>query len=446
MKFKKYTEEKYSTVIEQVLCGRGLPQNEIDTWLNAGWEQINDWHKLDYIEEAIDKIEEAVSKEQDIIVIVDCDVDGYTSAAIFINYLNRRYPDYTQHHVSWIHHEGKQHGLKDTINQILEKEKTESYLVVCPDAASNDLEEHKIIFDDGGFVCAIDHHLASFRIPESIIVNPQLDDYPNKSITGAGVTWQLCRAYDERFSDKPKANNYLDLCALGDCGDMADYREPEIRAFINLGLSNLNQLRNPLIKNLAIKNEYTLNKRNGLNYLSSAFALVPWLNAVCRSGTMEEKELIFSALLELPHSYVESSKRGEKGLAVPIWQEAITLVERIKRRQTQLQDEAMNLLEEQIQEKNLLDDSILVCTCGQDDIPSSIKGLAANKLQSKYQRPVFVLSEDSEGNYSGSARNYSMSEKQDLKDICAETGYAIYSAGRIGGPFIPFPFISGVLV
>jgi single-stranded-DNA-specific exonuclease len=387
---------------------------------------------LDNIEDAVYKVYETIIKDNDIIVVVDCDLDGYTSASIFINYLDNYFPDYCEHKIRWLHHEGKQHGLSDVIDQILEMDKTEEYLVVCPDSASNDLEEHKIIYSDGGMVITLDHHESGIKIPESIIVNPQTDNYPNKSITGAGVTWQFCRAFDDIYNkSNPKANNYLDLCALGNCGDMADYRELEIRALVNLGLSDVDKLRNAFLIMLANKNEYIMAKRNGLNYLSSSFSITPFINAVCRSGTMEEKELVFQAFLELPFGYVESSKRGEKGLCVPVWVEGVTLVERIKRRQTQFQDAAMEILEEKIQDENLLDNSVLVFTCEKNSIPSSIKGLAANKLQAKYQRPVLVLSEDDSGNYSGSGRNYSMSEIQDFKDVCRDTELTEYAEGQL---------------
>ena len=43
-----------------------------------------------------------------------CDQDGYASSAIFINYFYSIYPEWTKEHISYVHHEGKQHGLCDT--------------------------------------------------------------------------------------------------------------------------------------------------------------------------------------------------------------------------------------------------------------------------------------------------------------------------------------------
>ena len=47
---------------------------------------------------------------------VDSDCDGYTSAAVLMNYLNFHFPYFVQNNITYRMHEGKQQGLKlDTI-------------------------------------------------------------------------------------------------------------------------------------------------------------------------------------------------------------------------------------------------------------------------------------------------------------------------------------------
>lgn len=101
---------------------------------------------------------------------------------------------------------------------------------------SNDIEIHKQLKEKGVDVICLDHHEASeYSNDYAITVNPQICDYPNKSLTGAGVTWQFCRAFDDLYADEPHANDFLDLCALGNIADMASYKDLEIRALVNLG-------------------------------------------------------------------------------------------------------------------------------------------------------------------------------------------------------------------
>lgn len=349
-----------------------------------------------------------------------CDVDGMTSASILTNYLFMLNSHWTQSNVTHIMHEGKQHGLSDVMNMIL----SDTSLVVCPDSASNDRKQHKILVEKGIKVLCLDHHECDCDSENALIINPQINSYPNKAITGAGVTWQFCKALDRLCEVEPYADNLLDLCAIGMIGDMSNYREVETRAIVSLGLKNL---KNPFLVGLANAHAYVIEKRNGLNYLSMAFGVCPWINATCRTGEMKEKQLVFAAMLEQnKDSIVLSSKRGHKGEPVSLVEEAILVAERIKRRQTDAQNEAMAYIEHQIDDNNLLDNAMLFLIDEEGKIDSGVRGLAANKAQAEYQRPTAVLTpvenEDGEIELRGSMRNYSLSVNQDLKSTLESTG------------------------
>ena len=423
---------------QQFLYNRGIPLEEQEAWIHAGWESINDWFLFHQTkEESADKMICAANLVKNIIqnnykvqIVVDPDVDGYTSAAILTNYLYKLYPEWTHSNLTHIMHTGKEHGLSDVMDLIC----SDTKLVICPDSASNDREQHKILYDKGIHVLCLDHHECDCDSEYALIINAQICDYPNKALTGAGVTWQFCRAYDDLYASEPCAKDFLDLAALGNCGDMASYKKREIRALCNLGFKNIH---NPFFFSMAKKNNYSIQKKNGINYYSVAFYVVPFINATIRSGTMEEKKMIFDAMLsEYAFEKVESSKRGEKGILVPRYQEAVTIAERVKRRQTKLQDEAMALLEKQIEDKQLLNNSILVFLCNPGEVEKNILGLAANKLQAKYQKPCLVLIKsktinDKEYYYRGSGRNYSLSKKDNLKQELEKTGLVEYVAGHI---------------
>lgn len=433
MNYKLYkdTVPEYST-LQQILYNRGIPIEKQKEWLNAEWNEINDWRLFDLMESAVNRVYDAVKNDEKVQVVVDPDVDGLSSAAILTNYLFTLYPDWTHLHLSHTLHKGKEHGLSDVFDEIL----SDTKLVICPDAASNDIEIHKQLKEKGIDVICLDHHEASDHSNDyAVTVNPQICDYPNKSLTGAGVTWQFCRAFDELYAGEPHANDFIDLAALGDCGDMADYRQLEIRALCNIGFSNI---KNPFFFSMAKKNDYSIQKMNGINYYSMAFYVVPFINAVVRSGTMEEKKTVFdSMLLEYAFEDTESSKRGEKGKSVPLYEEAVTVAERVKRRQTKLQDESMELLENKIEEENLLDNAIILCLCEPGEVEKNIQGLCGNKLQAKYQKPAAVLTysktiDDDEPFYRGSMRNYSLSPIQNLKDELEKTGEIEFCAGHQG--------------
>jgi single-stranded-DNA-specific exonuclease len=136
-----------------------------------------------------------------ITVVVDADADGFTSAAIFLNYMYDLYSynqskEETLTKLNYILHSGKQHGLEDVVDQLL---KDDSGLIVIPDAGTNDIEQMQRLIDSGKFILCMDHHESDnwLEADNCIIINNQICDYPNKNLSGAGVTWQICKAYDK---------------------------------------------------------------------------------------------------------------------------------------------------------------------------------------------------------------------------------------------------------
>ena len=73
-----------------------------------------------------------VKENADALIIVDCDCDGYTSAALLINYLYKLFPSWVINHLDWYMHDSKQHGLSDCIDFILTRN---PILVICPDSS-----------------------------------------------------------------------------------------------------------------------------------------------------------------------------------------------------------------------------------------------------------------------------------------------------------------------
>lgn len=393
------------------------------------WNDMNDFNK---VEKACAVVMDTIKNNSDMQIIIDVDCDGYCSAAILGNYLFKRFPEWTENHLSFIHHTGKQHGLKDIMNEI------DCDCLICPDGGTNDfMEQMELELNRDTRVIILDHHdIEDVKLIEgstAIIINVQNSHYPNKALTGAGVCYKFISAFEDLYIHGNQPNELLDLCALGNCGDMADYRELEIRGIIKEGFSNIT---NPFLHELCKKHKYTLDKRNGVNYLSMAFAAVPFINAITRSGTMEDKDMVFKAML-VQHAFdkVPSSKRGEKGVEVYRYQEAVTVAERVKRNQDKLTQETVEILERKIAAENLDQNAIIVFCCEPDEVEANIAGLAANKIQAKYQHPTLVLrrsrqKDDKEDFYRGSARNYSHCPVQNMKDMCAATGIPEYCAGH----------------
>ena len=238
---------------QQILTNRGIPLAEIPHYLNTTDADINTPKALglDLLKQAAAELIDAINNNKNAVVIVDADCDGYTSSAILINYLHDFFPTWVETHLSWIMHNGKQHGLQDCINQILQKDIS---LVILPDAGTNDVDECQQLDNHNISVIILDHHDKEKDNPWAIIINNQIGNYPNKFLSGAGVTWQFCRYIDELLQSN-KANAYRDLVALGNLADMMSLTALETKHLIRTGFDNI---RNPFITYLVEKNSYSL--------------------------------------------------------------------------------------------------------------------------------------------------------------------------------------------
>ena len=427
--------------IEQILTNRGIPFEQLKNYIHTTDEDINPPELLgeSQLKLAAALITQAVRLNNRIVVIVDCDCDGYTSAAILINYLHDLFPTYVENNLTYFVHDSKQHGLSDCVDWIIEKQNIS--LVICPDSSSNDYEEHKKLKELGINTIVLDHHDADKISENAVIINNQLCDYPNKDFSGAGVVWQFCR-YLDKLLNINNAEQYRDLAALGLDADMMSLRSIETKHIIGTGLA---RPRNPFIVTMAQKNEFSL--KGKLTPIGVAFYIAPFVNAMTRSGTVEEKLLLFESMLKF-RAFEEllSTKRGHTlGETETLVEQAVRVATNVKNRQTKAQEEGLARIEHKIQSENLLDHKVLLFLMEPGEIDRNIAGLIANKIMAKYQRPVCILTayypaEDTPPweeipdtvIYSGSARGCDKVGIYDFKSICLETGVCNYAEGHPG--------------
>ena len=283
-------------------------------------------------------------------------------------------------------HQDKTHGLSDAMAYITLHDYS---LIICPDASSNDYEYHKELKERGKEIIILDHHEADHISEDAIIINNQLSDYPNKELSGVGVTWQFCR-YLDKLLNKKLANEYIDLVALGNCGDMMSLKSIETKHLINKGFKEEN-LKNPFIYGMAQKNSFSLGTH--ITPMGAAFYIVPFVNSMVRSGTLEEMQLLFNSMLKTEaFKTVPSTKRGHTpGEMERIVDQALRVATNVKNRQTREQDKGMMMLEESIENNNMMEHKVLLFLLEHGSIDTNIAGLVANKIMAKYQRPVCVL-------------------------------------------------------
>ena len=426
MKTKLINEDIRSDYSRNLLRARGI--EDVDRFLNPTLDDLQDWRDLDNIQEGINIIESTPIGGH-IAIIVDCDVDGFTSAAIISQYLRQLYPSITIDHYL---HDGKAHGLEEHWETIA----NQNYdLVIVPDAGSNDAEYAKEI---SARILIIDHHLVEdTNFPDNMcVINNQLSSkYRNKNLSGAGMVFQFCRALD--FTTHHNyAFQFIDLAALGVCGDMMSGLEIENQYLWREGFSHIN---NYFFLTIARKQAYSITGMinatdqdiiKALNPTSVAFYIVPLINAMIRVGTQEEKERMFNAILD-GHHMIPCNKRGAKGTLEEAAVESVRECVNARTHQNKIKETAVSRLEQKIFKHDLLENQILFIRLDETDkFPSELNGLIAMQLSQQYKRPTIVARLNDEGYIRGSIRGLSNSELTSFKNYLDSTGLCEYVQGH----------------
>lgn len=430
MKCKLVNKDIRKNYTNELLMERGLSPDELQYFLDVPDDSaLQSPLGLDYIEQAGNLFERMVNADssQTITVICDSDVDGFTSAAIFIQYIKKCG---TKANIKPILHKGKGHGLSDTFDDVLE---TMPSWVVLPDAGSNDYEYMKQLresfVDDGGApeFLILDHHIVepdTKFYEHAVIVNNQLSpNYKNKDLCGAGVTWQFCRYYDS-LKGTSYADEFIDLAALGIVSDMMSMLSLENRYIVHTGFKNI---QNYFFKALCEKQAFSMGGK--VTPITVAFYITPLINAMIRAGSMEEKERCFTAFID-GHRLVPSQKRGAKGTFEEVAIESARECTNARAKQNRVLDKVVEELEIKIAKHDLLSNKILFIRLDDEDFPPELNGLCAMKLAAKYQRPTIVARLNDEGEIKGSSRGLNESELTSFKNFMDESGFFTFTAGH----------------
>ena len=410
--------DRVLTAVEQVLANRGIAPENVEHYLHTSDQDILDPALIMNIDEGIRILIKHIAQGDKVLIQIDSDCDGYTSAAELINYLNRLFPGFVQSNIYYRIHTGKQHGI------ILDTIPDDVKLVIAPDSSSNDYEVHQQLKERGIDVLVIDHHEADAISENACIINNQLCDYPTKSLSGVGMVYKFCSRIDELLN-VDYADDYLDLVALGMVADMMDLRDFETRHLITRGLENI---RNPYFKGMVDKQSYSL--KDGISPIGVAFYIAPYVNATIRMGTQEEKLILFESMLDYRgYELIPSTKRGCKGQQETRVEQACRNCTNIKNRQTKARDAALETIERIIEEKKLLDNKILAIKLDTFAADKNLTGLIANQLMAKYQRPVLLLNKTEDG-WEGSGRGYDKSKFDNLREFLKESELVMYAEGH----------------
>lgn len=353
-----------------------------------------------------------------ILILVDSDVDGFTSAAIIYKYTKYLNP---LAEINFYVHDNKAHGLtKKFINHI---DEIKPNLVIVTDAGTNDIEQREEIINKGIDLLIIDHHNEERETKNGGIMINNHANFPqndiNKHLTGAGMTFLFCKALEDKFNTG-KLDKLKDLAMLGLIGDSANLIDNEIRRLCFDGIKNVNS---NLLKTFCIENN---KNEDNLTFKDLSFGgIIPLINAVVRVGDIDERKLVFKALVDLDTDYFEvvskrklnkeTRKYEMKDFNYNIYQLALDAGDKCKNKQNKVLTSEMKKSEKQFNSET----GIQIFVTNQEN--KGLTGLIANKLKSQWEQPTLVLwVNDDKTVYNGSLRGHEKTMAS-FKNWCEQT-------------------------
>ena len=325
-------------------------------------------------------------------LLVDSDFDGSASSSMLDDFLRKK--GYTVNHI--LHNENpKAHGLEDDeVMDILRN--TKPSLLIIPDAGTPNVEQHKELYALGWKILVLDHHEADKSIldesPALIVNNQLIDTVENKSGSGTLVTWHFMYEIDSDL-----ANKYISYVAISLLSDSMDCRTLENGTFIHYGLKE-----NSIHKNLKPLVEELNKTYNPYDY---SFGIIPKANATIRCGSLEDKLLMYSVMAGYEK---EESKIKD-------------CIKRMKKCHTTQSNETKRLMAESVEIEDESEPVIL----SKITEKTPFTGLVANKLMSKYNKPILLVHDRANGCSDGSARS-----PIEFKEILNDSNMFNYAEGH----------------
>lgn len=362
---------------------------EAENFLNPKLAHLSDPFEIPQMDKAVERIERAILKKEQILLVGDYDADGISAVSIVQKMLLELGAN-SSYVIPRRVDEG--YGLTQKVidRGISHKEIS---LVIALDCGTNSRDEAAFLQNIGIDLIIVDHHQAKdevSRIP--IILNPHLEEnknFPWYNLCTAGLAFKLAHGLIKRLKqknsalvDKVKLKEFLPLSALGTIADLVPLQD-ENRIISKFGLKHLGH--NPSVGINALLVESKINRNSYPKSEDITFKLAPMINAC---GRMDNPTVATSLFLEKnPDNCVLLAKKMNE------YNEQRKFIE------TRLTEEA------EFQASTLFMDKPAIVAKGDGEWWNpGVVGIVAGKLANSLSKPCLVLAKSENGEYRGSGR------------------------------------------
>ncbi|PLS01269.1 single-stranded-DNA-specific exonuclease RecJ [Neobacillus cucumis] len=369
-------ELKITPLVASLLVNRGLNTVDSARYFLFGKDEFHDPYLLKGMETAVNRIREAIDKQEPILIFGDYDADGVSSTTVLMITLrdlganvqfyipNRFSEGYGPNEPAFRH--AAENGIK---------------LLITVDTGIAAVHEAAVAKELGLDLIITDHHEPGPVLPEALaIIHPKLPDstYPFRELAGVGVAFKLAHALYGRVPE-----HLLEIAVIGTIADLVSLKD-ENRIIAKKGLEKLKTTKKIGLRAILKVAGVDL---MSINEETIGFTLAPRINAV---GRLEDADLAVQLLL---------TEDPEEAQALAEEMDALN-----KTRQEIVNTITAEAIEEV--EKNFPIETNKVLVIGKEGWNAGVIGIVASRLVEKFYRPTIVLNFDPEkGVAKGSARS-----------------------------------------
>ncbi len=371
--FGKIEEDKMnkkigiSPEISQILKNRDIiTEKDAEIFMNPSLDYLRDPFLMKDMQKGVDRIKEAIKKNERIFIYGDYDVDGVSSTSILVLYFKS-----IGYSINYYIPNRLKEGYGISTEALEKINEMGCDLLISVDCGITSAKEVEFAKTLGMDVIITDHHECQDEVPDAIaVINPKQEDctYPYDFLCGCGVAFKLIQALTPPQEFKKTMYDYLEIVTLATICDIVPLKD-ENRIIVKNGLKMMKDGRNiglkELIKVCGIDTHQVKSSHIG-------YSVGPRINASGRLGYSYLGVELFTA---------DDPKKAKEI--------ALDLEEKNSERQlieSKMYSEAEEIINS---DASYQDDKVLVIA--NEGWQHGIIGIVASKLTEKYYKPTILL-------------------------------------------------------
>jgi single-stranded-DNA-specific exonuclease len=275
-KIRKLAAELHvDSIIAKLLLQRGIETYDAaKIFFRPNINDLHDPYLMKDMDKAVERIETAISKNENILIYGDYDVDGTTAVSLVYSYLSSFYPN-----VATYIPDRYDEGYGVSYQGIDFAHDNDFSLIIALDCGIKAVDKVQYALDKKVDFIICDHHRPGKELPKAVaVLDPKREDclYPYDELCGCGIGFKLIQALAKnQHHSMDDLLPYLDLVATAIAADIVPMTG-ENRILAYYGLIVLNKAPRPGIRALI------QHSKKELTISDVVFGIAPRINAAGR--------------------------------------------------------------------------------------------------------------------------------------------------------------------